>query len=308
MKLSVIIPCLNAEATLAEQLEALSVQQWSEPWELIISDNGSTDNSGEIARSYKDRFPSFKVVDASVRRGGPYALNTGAKAASSDRFAVCDADDEVAPGWVAAMGNALSRYDVVCGKFLFDKFNKPAQAEKWNQAWKDGFYKGRFLPGGGSGNFGIRRWVHEAVGGFDECLPHGYDADYFWRLQLEGFELHHVLEAVIQVRMGRVSPSLSSLYRRGRIRTASNYWSYKRYRHFGMLPPPPLKESLVIWLSVLRRGARAWVRNKQTKVAWLQQFAQLTGELLGQLQGRITNPCKPYHPGKKGALHKGEVR
>jgi glycosyltransferase involved in cell wall biosynthesis len=120
MKLSVIIPCLNRGATLGIQLEALSTQKWSEPWELILSDNGSTDNSVDIAHNYMDRIPVFKIIDASARRGGPYALNMGVKAASAEKIACCDADDEVAPGWVAAMESALSKHDVVCGQFKFE--------------------------------------------------------------------------------------------------------------------------------------------------------------------------------------------
>lgn len=298
MKLSVIIPCLNAEATLAEQLEALATQQWSEPWELLISDNGSTDNSVRIAQTYKAKFSSFQVVDASARRGGSYARNIAAKAARSDRLAFCDADDEVAPGWVASMGEALRKYDVVCGKFRFDKFNEPSQAERSAQNWKDGLYKGRFLPGGGSGNFGINRRIHEVIGGFDETLPHAEDADYFWRLQLEGFTLHFLPEAVVQVRIGRVNPSLPYLFRRGKYQAASNYWLYKRYRQLGMLPPKSLEKSLTNWLHELNAVA-ACVQSKKRRVLWLQQFAQTTGDLIGQIHGRLTNPCKSHHPGKR---------
>ena len=67
MELSVIIPCLNAEATIATQLEALANQHWSKPWEVVVSDNGSTDNSLEIVKSYKDRLPNLRIVDASAR-------------------------------------------------------------------------------------------------------------------------------------------------------------------------------------------------------------------------------------------------
>ena len=109
------------------------------------------------------------------------------------------------------------------GQFRFDKFNEPRQTERAAQQWKDGLYKGQFLPGGGAGNLGIRRWLHEAIGGFDECLPRFADADYYWRLQLEGFELHYVPEAIVQVRQARVNPTLPYLYRRGRTRTATNY-------------------------------------------------------------------------------------
>ncbi len=299
VKLSVIIPCLNAAATLPQQLEALAAQQWSEPWELIIADNGSTDDSVEIALKHRDRFPAFRIIDAPARKTASHPRNVGVRVARADRLAFCDADDEVAPGWVAALGDALGRYGVVHGKFRFDKLNDPRQAEQPTRAWavrNDGLVKGRFLPGGGTGNLGIRRWIHEAIGGFDESLPRFMDADYFWRLQLEGFELHYVPEAVVQVRIGRVNPSLSYLYRRGRTAAASNYWHYKRYRHLGMLPPPPLKQSIANWLGVVRNAASASLQFREGRGQWLKQFAQQTGDLVGHVQGRITNPCKPYHP------------
>lgn len=302
MKLSVIIPCLNGEATIAEQLEALAAQKWEEPWELIVSDNGSTDRSMAIARNYEDRFPGFQIVDASARRGGPYALNMGARAANSDKLACCDADDEVAPGWVAAMGEALSTYDIVCGRFKFDKFNEPHIAKRSADAWKDGLYTGRFLPGGGSGNFGVKRWLHDSVGGFDEYLPHGYDADYFWRVQLEGYALHYESEAVVQVRIGRVNPALPYLFRRSKNRAASNYWTYKRFRHLGIHPPPTLRSSFNMWLHTFRKLMHACLRDQQKKQVWLEKIVQQTGDFVGQFQGRLTNPLQPYQPSRRSSV------
>jgi glycosyltransferase involved in cell wall biosynthesis len=301
MKLSVIIPCLNAEATLAVQLEALAEQRWSEPWELIISDNGSTDKSVKIALEYKDRFPSFRVIDASGKIRQSHALNEGVKAAIADSVAFCDADDEVVPGWVAAIGNALRKYDVVHGQFYFDKFNEATKAKLAFQGWKNGLYKRQFLPGGGAGNLGIKRWAHEAIGGFDESIPRFEDSDYYWKLQLEGFKLHYVPEAIIQVRMGRVNPSLSSLFRRGRTGTVGKCGLYKRYRHLGMLPNPPLKKSMANWLQIIIKGASGDYKTKQKRAIWMEQFVLKTGELVGEIQGRIMNPCKPYHPRNKAS-------
>jgi len=297
--LSVIIPCLNAEPTLAVQLEALAGQQWSEPWELIIADNGSTDNSVKIARGYEDRFPVIRIIEAFDKKRQSHALNSGIKAAIGDRLAFCDADDEVASGWLSSIGDALSEHDVVYGQFRFDKFNEPHQAERAAQQWKKGLYNGRFLPGGGAGNLGIRRWVHEAIGGFDECLPRFADADYYWRLQLEGFELHYVPEAIVQVRQGRVNPTLPYLYRRGRTRSATNCWTYKKYRHLGMLPPEGVKNSLISWLRSLVNVTSVVLIDKENRYERLKNLFYKSGELAGQLQGRITNPCKQYDPGKK---------
>ena len=108
-----VIPCYNGADTLGVQLEALANQHWPEPWEVIVLDNRSTDGSRQIAERYKERLPKLRVVDASARQGQPFALNVGVEAATGEAVAFCDADDEVSSGWVAAMGEALSRHDFV---------------------------------------------------------------------------------------------------------------------------------------------------------------------------------------------------
>ncbi len=306
MKLSVIIPCLNAEATIATQLEALAGQHWSEPWEVIISDNGSTDNSIAIARRFTGRLPNLRIIDSSAKKGASYyARNVGVQASTAEAIAFCDADDEVAPGWIARIGEALSHYDVVYGQMCFDKFNSPEQAEHLSRLWKDGLYREQFLPHGGGGNTGIKLSVHEAIGGFDESLPRFADADYYWRLQLEGYKLHYVPEAIYQYRLGRVNPSLLYLYRRGRTAVASDYWLYKKYRPLGVkkemvLPPhSSLMRSLITWLHLLKKMPYAYLRSSETRSAWMRQFMMQTGNAVGQFQGRLTNPCKPYSSSEK---------
>lgn len=305
MELSVIIPCFNAEATIAVQLEALVDQQWTKSWEVIVSDNGSTDNSMEVVKSYKGRLPGLRIVDSSARRRQSYALNVGARASTAKALVFCDADDWVVPGWVAEMGEALSQYDVVHGQMCFDKFNDAREAESFARRWKDGLYREQFLPHGGGANTGVRRSVHEAIGGFDESLPRFADGDYYWRLQLEGYSLYYVPKAIYQYRVGRVSTSLPYLFRRGWTAPASDYWLYKKYRSLGitkdMLLPPhrTLKRSLLSWLRLLRNMPYACVRSGETRVIWMQHFVMQTGEVLGQFQGRLMNPCKPYSPAGK---------
>ena len=299
MKLSVIIPCLNASKTLAVQLEALSNQIWEDSWELIISDNGSTDNSTEIANKFKTKFDALRIIDASQKKGGSYAINKAIPEASAENIAVCDADDEVASGWIAAMGNALKKFDIVCGQFKFDKFNESNEAEAAAKGWETGLYIGRFLPGGGSGNYGIKKHIHQKIGGFDECLTHAYDADYFWRLQLEGYKLYSEPNAIIQVRIGRVNPSITYMFRRGKNRSACNYWCYKRYKKFGMKPPVSIKKTIIEWIRLLKSGLRLILKNKNNMYEWKIKFAQKTGQLIGEIQGRLTNPCKPFIPTKK---------
>ncbi len=74
-RLSVIIPCYNSEATLGVQLSALAAQVCRYPWEAIIVDNGSRDATSSLARSFADRIPALRVVDASAARGSAFARN-----------------------------------------------------------------------------------------------------------------------------------------------------------------------------------------------------------------------------------------
>jgi glycosyltransferase involved in cell wall biosynthesis len=89
----------------------------------VISDNGSTDQSVAIARSYADRLPGLIVVDSSARTGAGYARNVGTRSTSARLLVFCDADDEAAPGWLAAMVAALAHDDFVAGRFDAIKLN-----------------------------------------------------------------------------------------------------------------------------------------------------------------------------------------
>src|SRR5262245_10940945 len=111
-------------ATIGAQLEALANQSWSEPWEIIVSDNGSRDDSVRVVERYAARIPHLRLVDSSDRRGAAHARNVGARAAAAPALAFCDADDEVGAGWVAAMGTALATHDFVACRIDVGKLNQ----------------------------------------------------------------------------------------------------------------------------------------------------------------------------------------
>jgi len=202
MKLSVIIPCFNAADTIAAQLEALAGQHWSEPWEVIVSDNGSTDDSLKIVESYRERLPILRIVNSSDRQGSSHARNVGALAATGEVLLFCDSDDEVAPGWLADMGEAVFRHDFVTCRLDTEKLNAPWLQKSWKNGQRDGpmqFYP-HYLPCGGSCCIGVKRSLHEAVGGFDESMFAMVDIDYCWRIQLAGTNLHFVAHTAIYYR------------------------------------------------------------------------------------------------------------
>jgi glycosyltransferase involved in cell wall biosynthesis len=288
MKLSVIIPCFNAADTIAIQLEALANQHWSEPWEVIISDNGSTDESLKIVEQYKEQVPNLRIIDASDLPGGAHARNMGALSATGDGLAFCDADDEVGPRWVAAMGEALSKYDFVTGPLDILKLNESWVQEARSNPQPDGIQNSfGYLPHAIGCNMGVKRLLHEKIGGHDKALylqdsTFGYyDTSYSWRVQLlTGAELHFEPDAVVYY---RYRSELRDIYRQARLYGRSHVLLYKAFQPLGM-PKPSWKtqvrrildwgEPLINLPQLVRKGGRT-------------KLACNLGYRVGRLQGSI---------------------
>jgi glycosyltransferase involved in cell wall biosynthesis len=283
MKLSVIIPCLNGADTVAVQLEALAQQQWSEPWEVVFVDNGSTDNTLAIVRSYQERMSYLRIIDASARRGTPYALNIGVRAARGEAFVIVDADDEVAPGWVAAIGDALAEYEFVASRFDVEKLNSGWVLESRGHPQKDGLmdYTPPFLPSAGCCGLGARRALHDAIGGFDESMPVVFEADYCFRAQLAGFSLHFIPEALVHIRH---RSSLRGIYRQARRWAEYNVLLYKRYRPLGM-PALSWRDNLRPWVRLLRLLPQ--VRTQGGRARVIRQIGWRVGRVVGSVKYRV---------------------
>ncbi|MDB5946007.1 MAG: putative b-glycosyltransferase, Glycosyltransferase Family 2, partial [Ramlibacter sp.] len=205
-----ILPCYNGAATIAVQLEALTRQEWPGGWEVIVVNNGSTDGSMDIVRQYRDRLPSLRIVEAHMpgtpRLGVPHSYNTGINAATGGAFVFCEADDEVAPGWLRAMGEALGKHEFVAARLDHRKLNPewlhPSKGEG------DGYQSAGFAPTDryphltwASGcSMGIRKSVYEQLGPLSTSYPCAHDTEYCWRAQLAGLTLHFVPDALVHYR------------------------------------------------------------------------------------------------------------
>jgi len=94
--LSVVIPAFNEAIRLPEtlrRLEAFCVNR-SELVQVIVADDGSTDDTVAVARTFADRL-NLRVVSLSKNSGAGAALSAGVKAASGKNILICDADGPV---------------------------------------------------------------------------------------------------------------------------------------------------------------------------------------------------------------------
>src|SRR6202046_1895650 len=109
MDVSVVMPVRNGMPHLAVQLDALARQTYQGRWEVIISDNGSTDDSADAVRAVADRVP-LRVIDSRDAPGAAGARAAAAQAAQGRLLLFCDCDDVAADDWVERMVAALGKY------------------------------------------------------------------------------------------------------------------------------------------------------------------------------------------------------
>jgi glycosyltransferase involved in cell wall biosynthesis len=277
--LSVVIPSLNAADTIAAQLDALERQEWAKPWEVIVVDGGSTDGTVDVVERYRGRLPGLRVVEVTDKPGQAHALNVGVREAHSPAVVFCDADDEVAPGWLAAMGAALDEHDLAGCAADGDKLNEP-----WARDVRDvppGLSKLWFPPYvqfAGSGGLGVQRRAHEVAGGFDESMPVLFDVEFCVRAQSVGFRLAFVPDALIHYRFRH---KWREIFGQARVYAVYGAFLQKRVKPEDARFPGVAKWALTGWRPVLRSLIRIGRRDARARLAW-----QL-GWLLGRFQGSV---------------------
>ncbi len=281
---SVVIPCRFSIELLAEQLAALSRQVCTEEWEVVIADNTTnrTDRRALDALSdrYADSLPGLRVIRAVTNAGAGYARNVGVKSARGDKLAFLDADDVAADGWLQAMADALEEHDFVTSRWDIERLNPPDVRAGRKNAQVTGpssYRKPAFLNHSGGCGMGVTRAAFEAVGGFDERFRLLEDTDISWRLQLAGYPLVFVPDALVHIRF---RPTASASFRQSFGYGKYNVLLYKRFRDKGM---PALERTsifsagyrIVKYLFGLRD------RGRRPRVIWS------LGYLLGRIAGSV---------------------
>jgi glycosyltransferase involved in cell wall biosynthesis len=191
---SIVIAAKDAARTVSSALAACGHQDFPQPIEIVVVDDGSTDDTARLAREAGAR------VISQDNRGPAAARNRGWREAKAPVILFTDSDCEPRPDWVRKLVAGLdAEHSVVCGSYgIANRGRWLAETVQAEIAWRHSRLPAE-VEFAGSYNFGARRAALEAVGGFDESYPapSGEDNDLSYRLRDAGFTIRFVRDALV---------------------------------------------------------------------------------------------------------------
>jgi glycosyltransferase involved in cell wall biosynthesis len=205
---SFIIPALNEEALIAGCLRSIiyEVDRAGIRAEVIVVDNGSTDQTAGIARVIGGCAEISVHVLYELQKGITYARQRGADAARYDVLAFIDADNVLPEGWLAVILHELEHPGVVAvsGPLVYRELSWPLRKLSWAfyaVAWLSHRTVGPMLQGG---NYAVRGAALRAAGGHDTGI------EFFGE------------DTATAIRLARV----------GKVRFSMGLWAYSSARRF----------------------------------------------------------------------------
>ena len=115
-KLSFIIPVYNAELFLRDCVMSITQQEGISDCEIILINDGSTDNSLLICNELSSKFDNIKTI-SQINQGTSCARNTGLNAANGEFIWFVDADDKVEPDFLKYLLTLINKQpntDIFC--------------------------------------------------------------------------------------------------------------------------------------------------------------------------------------------------
>jgi len=92
--ISVVIPAYNTEDTIESTIKSLLKIRYSKPIEIVVVNDGSTDNTAEILKKFEKK-KKIKIITNDVNKGKGYSLNKALETINTDLFVCLDADSIV---------------------------------------------------------------------------------------------------------------------------------------------------------------------------------------------------------------------
>ncbi|MDP3948293.1 MAG: glycosyltransferase family 2 protein [bacterium] len=210
MSTSVIIPNWNGSELLKDCLNSLAEQTFKN-FEIILVDNGSTDNSLEYV---KNHFPQVRVISLEKNFGFAKAINEGVKASNTEYVVFLNNDTSVDKDWLKSLilcadshpevisvnSKLLNFYDkkIIDGVGILINEVGQARSIGWQEKDKNQYNSEQYIFGATGGASLFRRDDLIKVGLFDErYFMYSEEVDFSFRAQFLGYKSIFCPEAVV---------------------------------------------------------------------------------------------------------------
>lgn len=198
---SIILPTYNGAPFLPESVESILAQTYN-PYEVIIVDDGSTDNTKEVLKPFAQK---IRYINLEQNKGLPVARNTGIRLAQGEYIAFIDADDLWLPEKLQTNVEYFGRHPDV-GMVYSGHTNIDEKGRTLNGGVKKRLPSGKiFFQLYSEQNFIIpssvvvRKEVFETTGLFDEQLVNCQDWDMWLRIAFY-FKIEGINEPLVKYR------------------------------------------------------------------------------------------------------------
>lgn len=281
---TVILCVRNGASTIAEQLAALATQECSREWELLVVDNGSTDETVRVVSEWRGKLPGLRVVQAEERQGLAYARNVGARQAQGEVLAFCDADDVADSHWLEALLAGAESAEIVGGCLELEMLNDTrTRSWRWFSEPELGHVKALgHLHYAVGANFAVRRQAYAEVGGCDEAfISCGDDIDLSWRIQNAGGRLTFRYDAVMHYRLrADLRGLVRQQYLYGRME------ALLRKKFGDQMPRARWTEQWPLYRHLI---TRSWhlLADGRRRGSWLARASYAAGRLAGAVSHRV---------------------
>jgi glycosyltransferase involved in cell wall biosynthesis len=235
MQVSVIVPAYNARKSIGKCLDALMSQDYQRAaYEVIVVDDGSTDGTGDVVRTYPVKY-LFQT-----NQGPATARNAGARTAQGEILLFTDADCVPTANWIQEMARPFEDRDVAAVKGAYLTRQKSITARFAQLEFEERFEmlkKAESIDMVDTYSAGYRKEVFLRLGGFDTSFPvaNNEDTELSYRMSKLGLKMIFSPRAVVYH-----LNHPDSLKRYARLKFWRGYWRCVVYKKF---PDKMLKDT-----------------------------------------------------------------
>lgn len=194
--ISIVVPALNAEKMIENCVKSLLDQQYlKEKYEIIIIDNGSTDNTLKLLEKFRKRI----LISKEPKKGSYCARNKGIKISKGDIIAFIDSDCVADRKWLSQISRAFDNKTKLVGGRIkalkpynnllryYDIFGHP---QELSFASDNPFFA--------TANMAIRKKDVKKLAYFNESLKSGGDVEFCSRLIKDKKEIYYEPKAIVE--------------------------------------------------------------------------------------------------------------